>query len=386
MLSKSIRDLTEEDLRQLIDSQVQESKTLEYKRQLPDRLDAGKVKFLRTLAAFANTDGGDVLFGMEAEDGLPKRLVGLQMASPDETLLWMESVAAAAVEPRITGIQYQFVQLATGGSALVIRVPRSWALPHRVSVGSHAHFYGRNSAGTYQLDVAELRRAFTLSESISERIRSFRVSRLLALGANESPVPLVSGAKVVVHLVPFSSFSRSERVMIAPESESLMGIYPPGSRGWDTRLNLDGRLSCSGYQSGLCRSFAQLYRNGIIEALFVVEKHQEGALDFPSWYEEWVVTSLRSYMKSMYSLGIATPIFVFLSVIDVSGYVLRMDHRMFSGNPADRNVFLIPEVEVNDIKSDPADFMKPIFDNVWNAFGHQRSMNYDSSGVWLGPQ
>jgi hypothetical protein len=51
-------------------------------------------------------------------------------------------------------------------------------------VSKNYKFYGRNSAGKYPPDVGELRTAFTLSETVAERIRNFRVDRIarLALG------------------------------------------------------------------------------------------------------------------------------------------------------------------------------------------------------------
>lgn len=67
---------TRDDLDRLILNKVPEGKTLEYKRQLPGREDGGNVKILQSITSFANTNGGELLYGVEAEDGIPIGLSG----------------------------------------------------------------------------------------------------------------------------------------------------------------------------------------------------------------------------------------------------------------------------------------------------------------------
>ena len=71
MIAKPVTDIPEADLRALIDNAVIESRVLEYKREVPDSSDQGKVKFLRSVTAFANTLGGDLIYGVEATKGIP---------------------------------------------------------------------------------------------------------------------------------------------------------------------------------------------------------------------------------------------------------------------------------------------------------------------------
>jgi hypothetical protein len=88
---------------------------------------------------------------------------------------------------------------------IVVRVGQSLVAPHRVIANNI--FYGRHSSGKYPLDVGELRTAFTQSEAIPDRIRTFRVERLLKIQAGETPLPMVVGAKAILHLVPLSAMS-----------------------------------------------------------------------------------------------------------------------------------------------------------------------------------
>ncbi|TAN15493.1 MAG: ATP-binding protein [Rhodanobacter sp.] len=273
VIAKPIGSITEADLLQLIQAGTPESKHIKYKRTLPDGGDSGKVKFLRSVTALANTQGGDLIYGMEASDGIPQQLCALTMPSADQVLQRLESLCADGVSPRLAGVQYRFVPLSGGGEVLVIRIQKSWNAPHRVTAGGHAHFYGRNAAGSYPLDVGELRQAFTLSESVAERIRAFRAKRLLALGNGEVPIPLVPGVRVVLHIVPLQSLTSEFLVDISPRTQQQMQalnrVEPPGAGGWSQRVNLDGRVKYDNECDGMARAYAQLYRSGMIEAVQV---------------------------------------------------------------------------------------------------------------------
>lgn len=390
MIAKPIESITEADLLQLIQAGTPESKYIEYKRTLPEGNDPGKVKFLRSVTALANTQGGDLIYGMEASDGIPQRLCALTMSSSDQVLQRLESLCADGVSPRLAGVQYRFVSLADGGEVLVIRIAKSWNAPHRVTAGGHAHFYGRNSAGAYQLDVGELRQAFTLSESVGERIRAFRADRLLALGSGDAPTPLAPGIRVVLHIVPLQSMTSELRIEIAPRVpqliQALRRISPPGSNGHSQRFNLDGHLTYNGADSTISDAYAQLFRNGIIEAVRVWDEWN-GEISLPSVaYERETVSALRAYTEALPELGVVTPAYIFLSLLCVGGRRIAVQNLGFRrrDSQADRDSIVLPEILIEDWAVDPAETLRPLFDMVWNAFGFPRSLNYDENGRWTG--
>jgi hypothetical protein len=118
---------------------------------------------------------------------------------------------------RIPHIDIHEVKLSTGKWVMILRIPRSWLAPHRVTLENHGHFYGRTSAGHFQLDVPQLRTAFELSSTLAERMRDFRADRLSKIGAGEIPTPLhETMAKIVFHLIPFGAFEPSARFDLNP--------------------------------------------------------------------------------------------------------------------------------------------------------------------------
>ena len=151
--------------------------TLEYKREMPGRGDP--VPFLAAVSSFANTSGGDLLVGVEAEEGVPIALPGVEVASVDQETLRLTQVVGTGLDPRLPHLEFQFVEVDDGRYVIVVRVPHSWVAPHRVK--KNDKFYGRNSAGKFPLDVGELRTAFTLSESVAESVECFWTSAVRQL-------------------------------------------------------------------------------------------------------------------------------------------------------------------------------------------------------------
>lgn len=68
MINKKIDDITIDDIKLLIVNSVCESKSLEYKKELHIENDADKKEFLADVSSFANSTGGDIIFGIEEDD------------------------------------------------------------------------------------------------------------------------------------------------------------------------------------------------------------------------------------------------------------------------------------------------------------------------------
>ncbi len=170
----------EEDLQVLVDNSVLESKTIEYKQSLPSNSESDKKEFLADVSSFANASGGDLIFGIIADKktGTPKSLEGLIIENIDQEILRLENMIRGGIEPRMPSVSTEPIKLSNSKFALIIRTPKSWICPHRVTFGGHDKFYSRSSNGKYPLDVGELRVAFNLSETITEKIRNFRQDRI----------------------------------------------------------------------------------------------------------------------------------------------------------------------------------------------------------------
>jgi predicted HTH transcriptional regulator len=211
LIDKPLELITEQDLLDLISNQVREDKRIEFKVVLPSNSDKDKKEFLADVSSFANASGGDLIFGIEAQNGIPSKLVGLPPLSLDGDILRLENILRDGLDPRIPNVKFWPIKLMSR-MALVIRVPRSWMPPHRVKYGGSSRFYARNSAGKYELEVSEMRPLFALTTSAVEQIRNFRVERLSKITSGELTVPLKRATSIGSSRGPFQRFRSIESI------------------------------------------------------------------------------------------------------------------------------------------------------------------------------
>jgi Putative DNA-binding domain len=372
------------DIERLIADRVPEGKDIEYKSVLPGGTDGEKKEFLADVSSFANTSGGDLVYGVAESQGIPERMTPLVMADADLEQRRFDSLIRDGIRPRL-GYAIRLIDV-PGGRIVVIRVERGWSGPYRVTFQGHDKFYGRTTAGKYPLDVDELRAAFTLSQITIDKIRAFRVDRTIALSNNVTPVPFEPGAKIVLHCMPFGAFGGSSAaydVLQYKNNPQLLRPFRVGS-SWHTRITLEGILSQSGNPA---MSYTHLYRNGIVEAVEgrFLNAEYKGHRSLPSIaYEQEILAYLPVCFSFLNTLGVIPPIAVALTLTNVRGVEMSHDPLGFDDyHPVDVDTLSLPETVVENLDEDPAKILKPMFDLIWNACGRPSSLNFDAQGRWV---
>lgn len=388
--NRKLEEINESDLKHLIDEEIIELKTLEYKEKLPSNTDSDKKKFLATISSFANANGGDVIFGIKEnpEIGAPLGpLEGLNISNPDEEKTRLDNILRDGLEPNIPSSSLSIwpLKLKNSNYIFIIRVKRSWLKPHRISFKATHRFYGRSSSGKYLLDIPELKSLFLLSESIGEKIKTFRENRISDIFANELPIPFYDSPKIVLHLISPISFYSGQIYDLT--KISLYDIKPFGSSNFNDRYNIDGRVTYSIFPNKeRAYSYVQLYRNGIIEAVnsYLLWPKTEKKTIPITGIEIRLIEYLPAYMEIFKKFNIDPPIFLFLTFTGVKGYRIPENARWWDDEtfPIDRDIVLIPELLIENYEFEPAQLLKPVFDSIWNACGYVGSPNYSSDGLW----
>jgi predicted HTH transcriptional regulator len=117
---------------------IKESLMLEYKASLAvdKRDDTKKLEMARDVCAFANADGGQIVYGMTEHDHEPAGLDnGIHGSIYPE--IWFEQVLQQHVTPPIPGLRIRHVPLKKPMVAVVIDVPATKGDPHQVSDGRY---------------------------------------------------------------------------------------------------------------------------------------------------------------------------------------------------------------------------------------------------------
>ncbi len=116
------------------------------------------------------------------------------------------------------------------------------------------------------LDINQLRSAFLLSETLTERIRRFRENRISKVYANETPIPILSNPIILIHFIPLSSFSPGQNIDVGKIACKLWNpIYSSHNL---FRYNIDGYLTYEEFgKERKGHTYIQVFRNGIIECV-----------------------------------------------------------------------------------------------------------------------
>lgn len=396
MIPKNIEEIELQDLRYLIENKIIETKKMEYKSDFPGKEKKDKNYYdvlLQHICSFANTDGGDLIIGIEEKEGFPNSICGISTLNPDDEKLKIENKIRDGLEPRIIGTEIRSINLKDDKYVFIIRVKKSWIGPHRVRKNNH--FYARNSAGKHTLDVGELRTAFTLSVDIANRIKNFRIERITQIYGDEGPVQLGNGIKVILHLIPLSAFASNIAFNIVElRQKGDLEIRPIGTHDYprssyyypiNSRINLDGIVWFNGSDNVKPYCFTQLYRSGIIESVKVLDEEENKGIRFDI-YEREIKSIVSFYLEQLKFIGVNVPIFLFLTFTGVMdrhlSFFISQPDNYENGHPIDRDIIQLPEQTIESYSEDIVEILRPLFYLVCNASGLLRSTNFAKDGKW----
>ena len=257
-------NIGENDLSELVAAQVPEGLRIDYKKDLYGNSDADKREVLKDVSAFANAFGGHLIIGVEEQNSLPTAISGVTNVNPDEIVLRMDQLIRSGIEPRIQGLQVRAVPLANGAHCFVLRIPRSWHPPHRVSAQNSNRYWVRNSGGAHEASVEELRTMFTLGADALHRVHQFRDERLSEINSGNSARPLQRDGRLILHIVPLAAVSSPFQVDLAKVYQTHLAFRPIGTMGMTPRFNFEGVVNERGGDQNF--GYTQVFRNGALEA------------------------------------------------------------------------------------------------------------------------
>jgi predicted HTH transcriptional regulator len=158
VFGKPLDQATEADLQDLVQNQVRERQTLEFKRDPYPSNDKGKREMLRDISAMANAYGGEVLMGLaETGDGIASGVAGI--SDGERMAQSIESSCLSNIDERIGGLKTQAVLLANRKHVVIIQIPQSLRMPHMVTFQGLNQFWIRHDRQKSRMSTDEIREA-----------------------------------------------------------------------------------------------------------------------------------------------------------------------------------------------------------------------------------
>jgi hypothetical protein len=381
-LPRDLSIISEDDIQAITSARTAEGTYLEFKRDLPRSDASGRHEFLADVSAFANSSGGDLIYGIDENgEGRATAVIALS-GNADEEARRLQDVLLNGIEPRLPGLQVQAIAVA-GGFIIVVRAPQSWAGPHRVK--SNQHFFIRENGRKRQLDVPEVRGLFLRSENQAQRVRDFRSERLGKLTSGEGPHRLIPGALLVGHFVPTQAVLGAVQVDPIPYMQQWT-LPVLGSTAPFSRVNADGALAVRNPRPEGTHGYSLLFRSGYFETVRVYPYGDATRVGLGSLaYEEQFIALLRLLRAEYARLGIGTEMTCMVSLLDADHVELGLDRYRYMLDDHqgffDRKTLVLPDVLLPADLS-PEQALKPVFDLIWQSAGMERSANYNADGHW----
>ena len=392
MLNKPLDNVTSEDIENLVVNSVLERRTLEYKAELPNNSDAGKKEFLADVSSFANTIGGDLIFGIKESSGIIDSEYELAIANPDTEIARLENIIRDGIAPRIK-VETTTISLSENKAVLIVRIRTGMESPHRVIYKAHDKFYARTSNGKYPMDVLELRTAFAQTSAVIDRIKDFRINRVLQIKSSENSSSSTDIPFFAIHILPLSAFNSSfrmdaDQLLAVRESRIEPALQPfRTGGGWNQRINLLGAMAYSapGNQT-IIPTYTQLYREGIVESVDKEILTGRGEKKLLPMYalEDAIMKFATRNLQLLANLNFQSPFYIFLSFVNIQGFSVIIPERFWrtDAEPITANELLLPEIVIENINNIEQHF-RSTFDMIWNAAGIERSLNFDENDSFV---
>lgn len=115
MIPRPLQDIRQADIVSLWRNEVSEGRTLDYKLTLPGDSNDDKSEFLADVTSLANSQGGDLIFGVDEAKGVPVSAPGIDPPDLDAALLRLENLMRDKIDPRLAGARFHWAPRTEGG-------------------------------------------------------------------------------------------------------------------------------------------------------------------------------------------------------------------------------------------------------------------------------
>jgi len=411
IFGKKISEIVHNDIKQLVDTKTPESTYLDYKREI-DFTPEGKAELGKDVSAFANTEGGTLVLGVEErrmkEKGKlvrvePGNICGIpQVHKQQETGLWLEQTVKSNTR-RIVRTSIQPVEIPGNehNKVFVIYVPKSNHAPHMVSSGENTgrYFKRRN----FQNEIAEeyeVRELFERSARLEVKLNQYLSLMRHGLRPGNPADDWYNLSFVCCPTIlddRLIDITEKDRLLIdkpafvlrTPEPSESARLHP--SRQYvisagEATPSIWGLTIRERNQNLLDQERKlNVHRNGYMEFVTRVPKADEGGFYVGRWaiglllgfmdYCTKVLSAFQYHGNVLVLLGINRSVF-----LHQGGRDLPIVERY----PGKRHILINDEVFIGDLHTDLYRTLRPLADQFFNIFGIEKADCFDEDDNYIG--
>lgn len=181
-------------------------------------------------------------------------------------------------------------------------------------------------------------------ELFENEIHSFVDKRITEIKNDKTPITLEPGGKMILHLIPLSSFDSTEqKVDLKLIEKSSYPLRPIGMSFCDCRYNYDGFLNFNN------SAYTQIFRDGCIEVVsnyfYDYDKKTINAYQF----EASIIEGLPKYIDLLTDQGIKEPFYIFITFTETKNSGIQKNSRyslVINDRVIDKDEVILPKVKI----------------------------------------
>ena len=384
---RRLKDITEADLRQIIDAQLEEHLQLEYKSALYDNNHQGSKESLLDICMFANAGGGILLLGISEQrdagqqpTGLPNAnaQLGLDIANPEAVLQAYDARVIASIQERLP-LESCALPVGINRHVLAIRVPNSMSKPHRVHFQGHTYFPSRRERQRYEMDVREIKEMVMRTASRLEEAQNRLTGSFQGMQRQDAISDLLVGVIPVFRQNFMVDVRKAKLIHAVSQFHLGDGHFEQPEFTFD---GLQRRVLGEPF------SFVQVHRDGMIVAKIQLPTHvQQGACQFRPSAIDIFLRSFVEHSAQVYSSASINGPFLLSMMLRAVGTIQSLYPAMGggpweeNGGRISRGFYPFPVMEADNlIEIDKV--IRPLCDQAHQMFGRRSSPNFNQDGVW----
>ena len=264
--NKSLLDCTEEDFTEILNNpDYRENRYLDYKRTF-SFLEVDKSKapekiseFRNDVCAFANAEGGYLIYGITDKDGMASSIIGVDIDNPDKFENDLRN-KLTPIMPKVPPVQFHFVRLASGKYLVVMFIDHDYYAPYlHLEDQKNYKIYKRDGNGKVTMGYMELKNMFVQSRVLESEILEFRKRRI------EYYMDQGIEQFLLYHIIPESFLDVRKKLFLIEKQKNISFAAVFSEAGIDTRSIpcVDGLRYANTYGDAK----AILYNTGVVEFL-----------------------------------------------------------------------------------------------------------------------
>lgn len=375
-----IDSINKETIESLINN-VSESTHIDFKREYHIN-EEQKKELLADVVSFATTAGGDIIYGISEIEGMAQSIIPIKIPNIDQFKLSLSNTIRDCIEPRINfhihDIHYEDKFI------IILRIFKLFPGPPMLIYKNSSKFYRRSSAGKYPMNYLEIKNSFLLTSTVNDIFKKFRDNRVNHfLSAVERNNP--SNPFMLFYLYPLNE--NNFDINSISEMEISNAIRPYEFGGGDFNYNIEGfqiySHSEADGQNNLNQS--QLFYNGAVEfyndRLFRRRTDTNKILINIFHLENFVIKNFLKIFKFYVKQSIFPPYIVNLCFINVkNSRAITEDFHSIDSKTNYRDNLIFREFLIHPSSETPIDYLKPVLDDFWRAYGISKSSSFDHQG------